>query len=246
MKNNKGFSLVELIVVIAIMAIIAAVAIPVYSSYVTKTEEGLSLSAVSDIAYAAKLANAQFFTTVSQAELSDDKTTVTITFSGDQCNKAAEQVTNVITAADCENATVTLTLENSLGSKSDEAEEILAELVADNGGDAGDDDNDANDGGDDAPAVPDNKLDNTYNNLCDVIQGIFDSNDLQQDTCFVTVLKAPNNTVNVTVYMADDSDIDYIISTIAEKFNCVPSYGDSISLVIDGDIPDDEKVFSFM
>ena len=30
MKNNKGFSLVELIVVIAIMAILAAVAIPTF------------------------------------------------------------------------------------------------------------------------------------------------------------------------------------------------------------------------
>ena len=35
---NKGFSLVELIVVIAIMAIIAGVAIPVYTHYIDDAE----------------------------------------------------------------------------------------------------------------------------------------------------------------------------------------------------------------
>ena len=34
--KNKGFSLVELIVVIAIMAILVGVAVPVYSSYIEK------------------------------------------------------------------------------------------------------------------------------------------------------------------------------------------------------------------
>ena len=39
MKNNKGFSLVELIVVIAIMAILAAVAIPTFAHFITKAEQ---------------------------------------------------------------------------------------------------------------------------------------------------------------------------------------------------------------
>ncbi|MED7819365.1 MULTISPECIES: pilin [unclassified Francisella] len=38
MKTNKGFSLVELMVVIAIIAILAAIAIPMYSAYTTRAK----------------------------------------------------------------------------------------------------------------------------------------------------------------------------------------------------------------
>lgn len=37
-SNNKGFTLIELMIVIAIIAIIAAVAMPAYSDYITKAK----------------------------------------------------------------------------------------------------------------------------------------------------------------------------------------------------------------
>ena len=59
MKNNKGFSLVELIVVIAIMAILAAVAIPTFASFITKANKASDESYMNDIKYAVELALAE-------------------------------------------------------------------------------------------------------------------------------------------------------------------------------------------
>lgn len=55
-KNNKGFSLVELIVVIAIMAILAAVAVAGFSFYIPKAQQANDKQLVSDIEYALNLA----------------------------------------------------------------------------------------------------------------------------------------------------------------------------------------------
>ena len=54
--NNKGFSLVELIVVIAIMAILAAVAIPTFSGFIKKANVASDTSFLNDAAYAAEIA----------------------------------------------------------------------------------------------------------------------------------------------------------------------------------------------
>ena len=56
MKNNKGFSLVELIVVIAIMAILAAVAIPTFATFITKANEATDIGFMNDLEYAVELA----------------------------------------------------------------------------------------------------------------------------------------------------------------------------------------------
>ncbi len=51
MKNNKGFSLVELIVVIAIMAILAAIAIPTFAHFITKANEASDKELLHNINY---------------------------------------------------------------------------------------------------------------------------------------------------------------------------------------------------
>ena len=58
MKNNKGFSLVELIVVIAIMAILAAVAIPTFATFINRANEASDIDLMNNIEYAAELAYA--------------------------------------------------------------------------------------------------------------------------------------------------------------------------------------------
>lgn len=65
MKNNKGFSLVELIVVIAIMAILAAVAIPTFATFITKANVASDVSFINDLEYAAQLAHTATADTVS-------------------------------------------------------------------------------------------------------------------------------------------------------------------------------------
>lgn len=57
--NNKGFSLVELIVVIAIMAILAVTLAPRLSQYVEKSRVASDQEAVNTIFSAAKLANVE-------------------------------------------------------------------------------------------------------------------------------------------------------------------------------------------
>jgi len=56
--NNKGFSLVELIIVIAIMAILIAVLAPQYLRYVEKSRLQSDNSAIGELANAAKIAAA--------------------------------------------------------------------------------------------------------------------------------------------------------------------------------------------
>jgi len=48
-NKNKGFSLVELMVVIAIIAILAAVAVPMYSNYTTRAKIGTALTAIGGV-----------------------------------------------------------------------------------------------------------------------------------------------------------------------------------------------------
>lgn len=55
MKNNKGFSLVEPIVVIAIMAILAAVAVVSYSVYIERAQDAADEEYLSNVMYFSEL-----------------------------------------------------------------------------------------------------------------------------------------------------------------------------------------------
>ena len=89
MNSNRGFSLVELIVVIAIMAIISAVAIPVYNTYITKAEDSVTLQKIDDRVYCVKLANIEYNT---KSEAIVTETQLTVNFFGDKSETSAIQV----------------------------------------------------------------------------------------------------------------------------------------------------------
>ena len=55
MKNNKGFSLVELIIVIAIMAVLVGVLAPTYLQYVEKSKKSNDVSTVDSIVNAIEI-----------------------------------------------------------------------------------------------------------------------------------------------------------------------------------------------
>ena len=54
-RANGGFSLVELIVVIAIMAILVGVAVPVYSSYIEKSQKAADENLADEIKHAIEI-----------------------------------------------------------------------------------------------------------------------------------------------------------------------------------------------
>ena len=56
--KNKGFSLVELIVVIAIMAILVGVAVPVYTSYIEKAQKAKDVQLIDEVEHALQIAYA--------------------------------------------------------------------------------------------------------------------------------------------------------------------------------------------
>ena len=79
--NNKGFSLVELIVVIAIMAILAAVAIPTFAVFINKANFGADRDFMEQAKYAVELAYATdptFTSSPVTVTIADKKPTVVV------------------------------------------------------------------------------------------------------------------------------------------------------------------------
>lgn len=97
--NNKGFSLVELIVVIAIMAILAAVAIPTFSGFITKAQISNDVSFVNDVTYAAKVASVEITgaDVAVAVTVGSDKTAATVVITKGSFTATIEEgeVTNV-------------------------------------------------------------------------------------------------------------------------------------------------------
>lgn len=100
--GNKGFSLVELIVVIAIMAALMAILAPKYIQYVEKTRQQADKTAVSEVIHAAELAMADEDVYTEVTGRTDD-TVVTIPDGKDittsaGTDKLKEEITSVITS----------------------------------------------------------------------------------------------------------------------------------------------------
>ena len=111
MKSNKGFSLVELIVVIALMAIIAGVAIPVYTNYIDKANKAVDENLINEAVYAAKLANIDPAFDGATVTVTAGSKLLTITSANDA---AAEQVAKVVGAEKVENGKYTIALETDI------------------------------------------------------------------------------------------------------------------------------------
>jgi type IV pilus assembly protein PilA len=74
-KSNKGFSLVELIIVIAIMAILIAVLAPQYLKYVEKTKKNTDAKAFGEVVQATEVA-------IADPVLNPTSASVTVTWNG--------------------------------------------------------------------------------------------------------------------------------------------------------------------
>ncbi|GEM_PF-3999776 len=90
-KNKKGFSLVELIIVIAIMVALIAVMAPSFVKYVKKSRDAAMDTAVEDFVSALKTEFAD-----PESEWKRPSSTVTISFAQNSAKKIAIEITGTL------------------------------------------------------------------------------------------------------------------------------------------------------
>ncbi len=104
--NKKGFTIVELVIVIAVIAILATVMIPTFSGMVTKANESAALQTA-----VAAAKNAQIEVLADGVVDDDELTTVygdyTFTFTADGVLSAAEETTDAEYTYTVENGSIT-------------------------------------------------------------------------------------------------------------------------------------------
>lgn len=99
--NNKGFSLVELIIVIAIMAVLIGVLAPAYLQYVEKSKKTSDASAVGSVMDAVEIIAADPAVSWGTSD------TLKVTFSDDGCkytgldSDALAQLKSIVPESDC-------------------------------------------------------------------------------------------------------------------------------------------------
>lgn len=90
-RNNKGFSMVELIIVIAIMAALVGILAPQYVKYVAKSKNSADVAQVNEVVNAVKVVSINE-TKAFSVTISDTACSVT----QDEAGKAEEELTKIL------------------------------------------------------------------------------------------------------------------------------------------------------